>query len=485
MSLADGLNQGFNMALSIAKFQSDQEDKELEKAYLESRIEYTNNLAERMDVEIANLVSDQKRRRLADQGLSPSQSVAKLGKTLDDFASLEKNFEGNKDNPSYKFQRDVLYRSLSTLNQTLPIVETIDPDMNKARGIVNQKLKSGDFESLVTENINSLNLLSQRQLKDLSGSKYVDPDGREGIIKKVNLTSNFIGVDEGNALLGVTAEVDFGDGDIKTIGSDNPLLIPEKNKDGARIFRNDLPSSDAQAVSVADLVDYISSESYFATELQKNPAVLSGLKQFYEIEKSAQADKNEGGFAKSFDDYLKRDYDFKSSNYFSFLAASGLVDSKTQIDTTSDEAVDSLMKKANFFFPYLPKGELVTVGDETFLKPPKGADGNTMSIEEYIQMAAPSLEDSRNAVLSVFGRNPPPLEDGDLVLGGEVIKKEGSVEDILNTINLIAKKNVTIDAVAFEQFMTAMEPYYDDEETNKKTPQQIYDEYKIWLKEEK
>ena len=213
MSLADGLNQGFNMALSIAKFQSDQEDKELEKAYLESRIEYTNNLAGRMDVEIANLVSDQKRRRLADQGLSPSQSVAKLGKTLDDFASLEKNFEGNKDNPSYKFQRDVLYRSLSTLNQTLPIVETIDPDMNKARGIVNQKLKSGDFESLVTENINSLNLLSQRQLKDLSGSKYVDLDGREGIIKKVNLTSNFIGVDEGNALLGVTAEVDFGDGE--------------------------------------------------------------------------------------------------------------------------------------------------------------------------------------------------------------------------------------------------------------------------------
>ena len=61
MSLADGLNAGFNMALNLAKFQSDEEERKKNAAYIDSRIAYTNSLEEKNRQTIDSLIAAERK----------------------------------------------------------------------------------------------------------------------------------------------------------------------------------------------------------------------------------------------------------------------------------------------------------------------------------------------------------------------------------------------------------------------------------------
>ena len=167
----------------------------------------------------------------------------------------------------------------------MPLRETVSKEALTASANIEKNLVSGNFEALLTDNINDLNVIFRRQTNDLIGSKYIGADGQEGTIKGFSLTSNVIAEGQENALLDVVADVDFGDGEIKKVGENSLLLIPEKDAQGQRVFRDDLDQSDAKAVSVRDLVDYVSSDRLFKTELQKNPEALGAIKDMLRYEK--------------------------------------------------------------------------------------------------------------------------------------------------------------------------------------------------------
>ena len=89
MSLADGLNAGFNMALNLAKFQSDEEERKKNAAYIDSRIAYTNSLEEKNRQTIESLIAAEKRQNLKDQGMDRPGAIARADLIFNDYSQLQ------------------------------------------------------------------------------------------------------------------------------------------------------------------------------------------------------------------------------------------------------------------------------------------------------------------------------------------------------------------------------------------------------------
>ena len=93
------------------------------------------------------------------------------------------------------------------------------------------------------------------------------------------------------------------------------------NKD--KSFRDDLDQSDAKAVSVRDLVDYVSSDRLFKTELQKNPEALGAIKDMLRYEKASLPSDENTISMNGLINLANQDLKSKTQRWTMFMASSG------------------------------------------------------------------------------------------------------------------------------------------------------------------
>ena len=472
MSLADGLNAGFNMALNLAKFQSDEEERKKNAAYIDSRIAYTNSLEEKNRQTIESLIAAEKRQNLKDQGMDRPGAIARADLIFNDFSQLQNDYEGQEKDANYFATSERYLSALLELDAVLPLRETVSKEALTASANIEKNLVSGNFEALLTDNINDLNVIFRRQTNDLIGSKYIGADGQEGTIKGLSLTSNVIAEGQENALLDVVADVDFGDGEIKKVGENSLLLIPEKDAQGQRVFRDDLDQSDAKAVSVRDLVDYVSSDRLFKTELQKNPEALGAIKDMLRYEKISIPSQDNSVSQNALINLTNKDLQNSGTRWNLYITT------VAGLDTRTEEGISEAVSLFHKQYPTSEKPEEFEKDGVTLFRPPGGK-----TYQEYIMPAVPSTENSYNRVSAIYGDNPPPFDEGDGIIGGRVIKNSG-IESILS--DLQTQLQVMGEGQYYQDFYDeVVSPNIDSPKFRTLTAEDILKEYENWVAETK
>lgn len=473
MSLADGLRAGFDMALNLAKFEADEEDRKKNAAYIDSRIAYTNSLEERNQQAIDSLVAAEKRQNLKDQGMDRPGVVARADLIFNDYSKLQNDYKDQEKDANYFALSERYSSALLELDKNLPLREAVSKEALTASANIEKNLASGDFEALLTDNINDLNVIFRRQTNELIGSKYIGADGQEGTIKGLTLTSNVIAEGQENALLDVVADVDFGDGEIKKVGEDSLLLIPEKDEQGQRVFRDDLDQSDAKAVSVRDLVDYVSSDRLFKTELQKNPEALGAIKDMLRYEKASLPSDENTISMNGLINLANQDLKSKTQRWTMFMASVA----SSGADRSTEEGMSKVVSLFHDHYPSSQAPEEYEKDGVTLFRPPEGK-----TYHQYVMDKVPNKEQAINKVFAFYGDNPPTLEDGDAVVDGKLIKNEGGLQFILQQFT--SRFSEIREGEYFQEYLdTVVSKDPDAFET--RSAEEIREDYDNWVSETK
>jgi hypothetical protein len=159
-------------------------------------------------------------------------------------------------------------------------IKNLDPQYLKAQQSIIPVLTSGDFENLPTGFNDGLTKVLKPMLDSgYLGAKFLTEDGKEGVVKNINLNGDYIAKGRGDQMImgaNVTVMVNGEERVVQT-------FLPDAAADGSVVFKEGLEADDGKAVSVADVVDYTSSNLPLAQLMYSNPQVLQRLQTINKV----------------------------------------------------------------------------------------------------------------------------------------------------------------------------------------------------------
>lgn len=165
-------------------------------------------------------------------------------------------------------------------NKAKSFIRNLDPQYAKAQQSIIPVLTSGDFENLpVGFNDGLTKVLKPMLDSGYLGAKFLTEDGKEGIVKNINLNGDYIAKGRGDQMImGANVTVMVGDEErvVQT-------FLPDAAADGSVVFKEGLEADDGKAVSVADVVDYTSSNLPIGQLIYSNPQVMQRLQTINKV----------------------------------------------------------------------------------------------------------------------------------------------------------------------------------------------------------
>ena len=246
-------------------------------------------------------------------------------------------------------------------------IRNLTPQYLKAQQSIIPVLTSGDFENLPTGFNDGLTKVLKPMLDaGYLGAKFLTIDGKEGVVKNINLNGDYIAKGRGDQMImGANVTVMVGDEErvVQT-------FLPDAAADGSVVFKEGLEADDGKAVSVADVVDYTSSNLPIGQMLYANPQVMQrlqtinkvALQPLYGIE--SNKDKEEGATLRAI---------FNQGNMqFNLLQQSANIPNLVNAKVEDEEAQDAL----KLFYDIYGDKSGIKLGEDNLYRPIK--DGQSV-----------------------------------------------------------------------------------------------------------
>ena len=185
---------------------------------------------------------------------------------------------------------------------------------------------------------------------------------RKGVVEGIEYDGQLIAKGRGDKMiLGAKVTVNFGD--TKEVFS---TFLPDRDNNNKFVFRSDLPEDDAKAVSVADVMDIVSSNFPVAQMLFDNPSMLRHLEKV----NSVYIKNNYPSSQRNAEEDMKSAravLGFEESDYFTTLAQAKLNDFVFDPDIANNDQSPELQQAARIFYArYTDKSGIIVKKDGTY-----------------------------------------------------------------------------------------------------------------------
>lgn len=196
------------------------------------------------------------------------------------------------------------------------------------------------------------------------GAEFVDnmPNGQErkGVVEGIEYDGQLIAKGRGDKMiLGAKVTVNFGD-----TTEEFSTFLPDRDDNNKFVFRSDLPQDDAKAVSVADVMDIVSSNFPVAQALFDNPSMLRHLEKVNSVyiknnyplgQRNAEEDMKSA----------RAVLGFEEANYFTTLAQAKLETFINNPDI-NDQSTELQQAARIFYSRYTDKSGIIVKKDGTY-----------------------------------------------------------------------------------------------------------------------
>ena len=300
MSFADGLQSGFNFAISAHKMRLlDEEEKrskeifDLEKQQKQADIDYREYLMSKKEMEKKEslaLIESRKSTAERNQALTEQtnftlEQAKKAAADNDSLRSLLASSAVLEDMQAWATDPELVKRintpvfdtwasnTIGTIQELrdqdngYDILEVLDFKTFEALENLAPILDSRDFSQINESNAADLTQLFKGSMNKYLGKQFKDSD-LEGEITDVRLTGGFQALGNGSNTL-VEAEytvLDSNGNSVKKVG-----FLPDTT---SKFISSEIEADDAKAVSVGDLVDVAAVTSSILTKALENPAMI-------------------------------------------------------------------------------------------------------------------------------------------------------------------------------------------------------------------
>ena len=183
---------------------------------------------------------------------------------------------------------------------------------------------------------------------------------RKGVVEGIEYDGQLIAKGRGDKMiLGAKVTVNFGD--TKEVFS---TFLPDRDDNNKFVFRSDLPEDDAKAVSVADVMDIVSSNFPVAQALFDNPSMLRHLEKVNSVyiknnyplgQRNAEEDMKSA----------RAVLGFEEANYFTTLAQAKLETFINNPDI-NDQSPELQQAARIFYSRYTDKSGIIVKKDGTY-----------------------------------------------------------------------------------------------------------------------
>ena len=313
MSLAEGFQSGFNLALSARKLalEKEKQEKQMELVDVqikgeEAEIDYKK---QRLDLEQrqaeaviqSNEANTAYRNALASDRLSMTQR-RELENEESDKARQYKTaigiLESLRNLPDDPAARDLFisqtYAAVEKLQKEgFDFVNIFSPETAAAFGNMQTMFNSGDF-SQISNHVEDINQIFAPEFRQFKGNKFITQDGREGTIVGVKFDGTIQGKNMGrDANLGAMFEVQFTEPD-KMVDVPNQVATRVEGQKTVESFFSYVPEikgkvtqdtegTDAKNVSIAEATDKMSALRSLMGLGMSNPALVEASKKYAEL----------------------------------------------------------------------------------------------------------------------------------------------------------------------------------------------------------
>lgn len=313
MSLAEGFQSGFNLALSARKLalEKEKQEKQMELVDVqikgeEAEIDYKK---QRLDLEQrqaeAVIQSNEANTAYRNAMASDRLSVTQRRKFEDEEGDKAKQYKtamgilnGLQNLPDDPAARDLYisqtYAAVEKLQKEgFDFVNILSPDTAKAFGNMQAMFNSGDF-SQISNHVEDINQIFAPDFRQFKGNKFVTQDGREGTIVGVKFDGTIQGKNMGrDANLGAMFEVQFAEPD-KMVDVPNQVATKVEGQKTVESFFSYVPEvkgkvtqdtegTDAKNVSIAEATDKMSALRSLVGLGMSNPALVEASKKYAEL----------------------------------------------------------------------------------------------------------------------------------------------------------------------------------------------------------
>ena len=402
MSIAEGFESGFNLALKARAFKTEEEERKRKMSLEEEKLDIerqTFGLKEQ-ELESVRLRNEAMMRSYdASAQLNEARAAGQINKNQYDelIAGKSTKAKGWKqvnalldrlsNLPSDPVAREEEFYFVSGGAKVLKddfgvdIFEVLSPKTQLAYKNIDPILQSGDFSLFGPEYKDDLTQIYQHDLNQFKGRNFASKDGREGKIKKIQLTGGFSAADEGQAsLIEALYTVDINGQEETFTG-----FLPDA-KSG--IVKEDIEGTDAKAVSVSDAIDVMSALRTITFSFEDKPEVYELIKERakYKIDESEDEDLT----AKDGEDNvtIRQMYFAALDNYTDAKAIA--IELGLNFDETQEEQPSAVNQTIKRFSTYMPELKLEQNSEGLYVIP-KEYNGH---IGKYFASVKPKYEDA-------------------------------------------------------------------------------------------
>jgi hypothetical protein len=417
MSIAEGFESGFNLALKARAFKTEEEERKRKMSLEEEKLDIerqTFGLKEQ-ELESVRLRNEAMMRSYdASAQLNEARAAGQINQNQFDELTEGKSTKArgwkqvnallNRLNnlPSDPVAREEELYFISGGSKALKdefgidIFEVLSPKTELAYKNIDPILQSGDFSLFGPEYKDDLTQIYQHDLNQFKGRNFASKDGREGKIKKIQLTGGFSAADEGQAsLIEALYTVDVNGQEETFTG-----FLPD-SKTG--VVKEDIEGTDAKAVSVSDAIDVMSALRTITFSFQDKPDAYELAKERTKYNIDLYDDKDPTEKDKQDNVTIRQIYTSLFENYTDqkAIATEDTIDFSAPA-SSQPEAVDAAIRRFSVSFPNL----VTETNDDGRFVIPKEYNGN---IGKYFATMQPRYEDTVRMV-----NNSGSFETGDL-----------------------------------------------------------------------
>lgn len=402
MSIAEGFESGFNLALKARAFKTEEEERKRKMSLEEEKLDIERQTFGLKEQELESVrLRNEAMMRSYDASAQLNEAKAAGQITQNQYNELK---EGSSQKAQGFQQIQVLVDRLRNLppdpiakeeelyfisgaskalkdNTGIDIFEVLSPKTDLAYKNIDPILQSGDFSLFGPEYKDDLTQIYQHDLNQFKGRTFASKDGREGKIKNIQLTGGFSAADGGQAsLIEALYTVDINGQEETFTG-----FLPDA-KSG--IVKEDIEGTDAKAVSIADAIDVMSALRTIHFSFQDKPEAYQLVKDrakwnmdLYDFSDPDEKDKQDNVTIRQI--YTSM---FEAYTDAKAIATEETIDFSRPASEQPD-AVDAAIRRFSVSFP-----DLVTEkNNDGLLVIPKEYNGN---IGKYFGTMQPKYEDT-------------------------------------------------------------------------------------------
>lgn len=402
MSIAEGFESGFNLALKARAFKTEEEERKRKMSLEEEKLDIERQTFDLKEQELESVrLRNEAMMRSYDASAQLNEARAAGQINQNQFDELT---EGKSQKAKGWKQVNALLNRLNNLPSDpvareeelyfisggskalkddfgIDIFEVLSPKTELAYKNIDPILQSGDFSLFGPEYKDDLTQIYQHDLNQFKGRNFASKDGREGKIKKIQLTGGFSAADEGQAsLIEALYTVDINGQEETFTG-----FLPDA-KSG--IVKEDIEGTDAKAVSIADAIDVMSALRTITFSFQDKPAAYELAKERAKYNIDLYDDKDLKEKDKQDNVTIRQIYTSMYENYIDqkAIAIEDTIDISLPA-SDQPEAVDAAIRRFSYSFPNLP---LEKNEDGLFVIPKEYND----NIGKYFGTMSPKYEDT-------------------------------------------------------------------------------------------